>query len=833
MSETIRPININDEMRDSFLSYAMSVITSRALPDVRDGMKPVQRRVLYAMHDMGMRPNSSFKKSARVVGEVLGKYHPHGDQAVYDAMVRMAQDFSLRYPLVDGQGNFGSIDGDSAAAMRYTETRMTPTGYEMMTDLEKDTVDFGTNFDDTLQEPQVLPATIPSLLVNGSVGIAVGMSTSIPPHNLGEVVDGLVYMLENWSKLDDITVADLMQFVKGPDFPTGAMLFRHHQDTDMLTKAYASGRGRVRVRARTTIEQIGRNKSRIIISELPYLVNKTSMLEKIANLHRDGKLEGLTDMRDESDRNGMRILIETTRTVDPEEILRKLYKYTPLESTFSIIMLALVNGEPKVLTLKQAMRHYLEHRLEIVRRRSEYDLKKAQDRAHIVQGLLKALNKLDDVVDIIRRSRTTETAHDNLKKKLKLSDIQATAILNMQLRRLAALERRKLQDEFKELKKTISALEGLLGSPKEMRIVIRDELMTVREQYADARRTRIVEKARENVLTSADLVKDAKVWVVATEDGTLARTQDDRLLSIPGRPKEQPRLLLEANMKDILYTVAANGEAVSRFVYDLPESAEIGHGVHWTDGNDFVRDTYLAAAIAVPEEVMSDEENGGYLTMATVAGEVKRVRVNDLPGVSDQSFTLMRVADGDMLGWVEWTSGAHDVLLASTDGQLIRFNEDDVRSSGLKAGGVGGMRLKSEAAGVIGMATVSPTDIAEDVALVWSIADNGIAKSTPLNEYPSQKRNGQGVVNFKLLKGADEVVAMTVGNAKTDLYIKSKRNTCKRLKLSKAVSGKRTVRPKPIKDLSISETNRVVGVVSATSSVAEQAEEVVQQLSLI
>ncbi len=831
MSETIRPININDEMRQSFLSYAMSVITSRALPDVRDGMKPVQRRVLYAMHDMGMRPNSGYKKSARVVGEVLGKYHPHGDQAVYDAMVRMAQSFSLRYPLVDGQGNFGSIDGDSAAAMRYTETRMTAAGFDMMTDLDKDTVDFDTNYDDTLKQPSVLPATIPSLLVNGSVGIAVGMSTSIPPHNMGEVIDGLIYMLENWEKLDDITVTDLMQFIKGPDFPTGAMLFRHHNDIDMLTKAYASGRGRVRVRARVTIEQIGRNKSRIIISELPYQVNKTSLLEKIANLHRDGKLDGLTDMRDESDRNGMRILIETTRTVDPEEILRKLYKYTPLESTFSIIMLALVNGEPKVLTLKQALRYYLDHRLDVIRRRAEYDLKKAQDRAHIVQGLLKAIKNLDEVIDVIRRSRTTETAQKNLMEKLKLSDVQATAILNMQLRRLAALERRKLQDEHKALKKTIRSLEALLGSPHEMRVVIREELLAVREQYADERRTRIVEKARENVLTSADLVKDAKVWVIATEGGTLARTKDDRLLAIPGRPKEQPRLLLEANTKDILYTIAGNGEAVSRYVYDLPEAADIGQGIHWTDGNDFVPTTHLAAAIAVPEEVIADE-NGGYLTMATIGGDVKRVRVNDLPGVSDQSFTLMRVSDGDELGWVEWTGGTHDVLLATTDGQMIRFNEDDVRPTGLRAGGVSGIRLKSAQANVISMATVSPNEVAEDIALVWSIADNGIAKSTPLKEYPSQKRNGQGVVNMKLPKGVN-AVAVLVGDPKTDIYVKTKRKTCKRLKLSKAVLGKRLSRPKPIKGLSVSSINRVVGAVKASSSVAEQAEEIAQQLSLI
>ena len=833
MSENIQPININEEMRESFLSYAMSTIVSRALPDARDGMKPVQRRILYAMHDMGLRPNTAHKKSARVVGEVLGKYHPHGDQAVYDTMVRLAQDFSLRYPLVDGQGNFGSIDGDGAAAMRYTEARMASIGYDMLTDLDKNTVDYGENFDGSLKEPIVLPATVPSLLVNGSYGIAVGMSTSIPPHNLGEVVDALVYMLENWSQLEEIGVPELMRFIKGPDFPTGGLGFRYNGETDALAKAYASGRGRVKVRGATTVETIGRNKSRILITELPYMVNKTNLMERIAALHRDGKLDGLTDLRDESDRNGMRIVIETTRTVDPEDILRQLYKYTPLETTISIILLALVNGEPKVLTLKQALRIFLEHRLEVIRRRSEFDLEKARARAHILEGLLKALNKLDEVVEIIRRSRTTETAQSNLMKALKLTETQATAILNMQLRRLAALERTKLKDEYKQVQKTVKGLEELLASPQKMRATIREELLLMREQYVDVRRTKIVERSADSVVTAADLITNENCWVVVGENGTIARTQGEDLVSIPGYPKEQPYQLLKANTKDILYCVAANGEAIGRYVYDLPPAAQMGEGMHWTENTQFARGAHLAAALPLPEEIVNSD-NGGYLFMTTVAGSVKRARVADLPGATDRPFTLIRVDDGDSLGWVRWTSGTHEVLLATAYGQLIRFGEKDVRPSGLKAGGVAGMKLKDDGDGVIGMEVVTPEEAADanDVALVWSITDDGLAKVTPLSEYPQQKRHGQGVVNIKLPKTSEEVVAMTVGIGKAWIYVKSKRNTCKRLRLGKAVEGARAKKPQPIDGLSIGDNNRVMGVVKSAEVDIELLEQG-QQLTLI
>lgn len=833
MTNNVQPIDINDEMRQSYLSYAMSVIVSRALPDARDGLKPVQRRILYAMHDMGMRPNTAHKKSARVVGEVLGKYHPHGDQSVYDAMVRMAQSFSLRYPLVDGQGNFGSIDGDSAAAMRYTEARMDSKGFDLLTDLEKNTVNFGSNFDESLKEPLVLPATLPNLLINGSNGIAVGMSTSIPPHNLAEVIDALTHMLENWSQIDELTIDDLMQFIKGPDFPTGGMLFRNRDGADVLAKSYASGRGRVKVRATATIENIERNKSRIIITELPYQVNKTSLLEKIANLHRDGKLEGLTDLRDESDRTGMRILIETTRNVEPEEVLRKLYKYTAMESTFSIIMLALVDGEPKVLTLRQALKVYLEHRLEIVRRRSEHDLEKAQTRAHILKGLLVAIKRLDDVIDIIRRSRNTDTAHANLCKKLELSKEQATAILNMQLRRLAALERRKLQDEHKEVTKTIKMLESLLNSPQEMRVTVGDELKVMRELYADERRTLIVEKSADKITTAADLVANEKCWVVVSDNGTIARTQDDTLFTIPTKPKEHPHQLIEANTKDILYTVATNGEATSRFVYDLPYAEQMGEGNHWTEGTQFAKAAQLAAMIAIPQEMVGNEDSG-YLFMTTLGGSIKRVRVQDLPGVIDQPFTLMRVDGDDSLGWVKWTNGSYDVLLATARGQLIRFSEDGIRSMGLKAGGIAGVRLKAAEDSVVGMEALSQAEIEDEtsIALVWSITDNGLAKSTPVSDYPTQKRNGQGVMNLKLPPSAKQVVAMVVGDKKTQLYVKTKRKSCKRMSIRKAEHGRRTTRPKSINDLSISKSNRVLGVVKASSVAIETADKA-KQLVLI
>src|SRR5512133_1884684 len=512
---------IDNDMQQAYLDYAMSVIVARALPDARDGLKPVQRRILYAMYDMGIRADSAYKKSARIVGEVLGKYHPHGVSAVYEAMARMAQDFSLRTLLVDGQGNFGSVDGDPPAAMRYTEARLSAAAVDMLLDLNKDTVDFTGNFDDTLEEPGVLPAALPNLLVNGATGIAVGMATSIPPHNLGEIVDAIVYMLERWDKLDDIDVEQLMKFVKGPDFPTGGLIIEEKGD-EGIESAYGTGRGRITVQAKAHVEEMERGKNRIIVTELPYMVNKSSLIERIAELAREGHLEGLSDLRDESDRQGMRIVLEMTKNAEPEVVLAALYKRTPMQTTFGINLLALVDGEPRTLTLKQALRVYVEHRITVIKRRAEFDLAKAKARAHILEGYMVALKNLDEIIELIRSASDVDAARSKLMKRYKLGELQANAILDMQLRRLAALERKKIETEYKEVNATIKDLTDLLKNPKRMRAVVADELLKVKEAYGDRRRTQIISlKAGKaaKLLTATDLIPEQTVWVGVTEDG--------------------------------------------------------------------------------------------------------------------------------------------------------------------------------------------------------------------------------------------------------------------------------------------------------------------------
>ena len=577
-----------------------------------------------AMHDMGMRPNSPYKKSARIVGEVLGKYHPHGDMAVYDTMARMAQDFSMRYQLVDGQGNFGSMDGDSPAAMRYTEARMSPLATGMLADIGKETVDFAANFDDTLEEPKVLPSAFPNLLVNGITGIAVGMSTSIPPHNLGEVVDALIYMLQNWSRLDDVNVEDLMKFIQGPDFPTGGLILDDEEGG--LKTAYGRGRGRIQVRARAHIEEMSRGRNRIVVTELPYMTNKSSLIGRIADLARDGKIEGLADLRDESDRQGMRIVIELIKTADPEDVLRVLYKRTPMQSTFSIIMLALVDGEPRMLAIKQALRVYLDHRLEIIRRRSEFDLTRARERAHILEGLRIALANLDDVIDIIRRSRTVDTAKQNLRKRFKLSNIQAQAILDMPLRRLAGLERRKIEDEYKELKASIRILQALLRSPKKMRLLVAEELLAVKEKFSDRRRTQIIQLKGDKEaapVRMSDLAPDEDVWVMASPSGEIARTLENKLPRQSGG--EAPRWLLRVNTRDTLYLIAENGEAAAVPVHSLPEGENASDGLPITKVSPLTSRHKLAAIMSLPPKNQLAED--WYALTATRGGMVKKTEV--------------------------------------------------------------------------------------------------------------------------------------------------------------------------------------------------------------
>ncbi len=801
----VRQVNIDTEMRDSYLSYAMSVIVSRALPDACDGLKPVQRRILYAMHDMRLIPSGPYKKSARVVGEVLGKYHPHGDQSVYDAMVRMAQDFSMRYPLVDGQGNFGSIDGDAAAAMRYTEARMSPMGFDMLRDIESATVDFATNFDDSLQEPTVLPATIPNLLVNGSSGIAVGMSTSVPPHNLGEVIGAMSYILDHWTDLEEITIADLMRFIRGPDFPTGGLVFRYRgkddqTQSDALANAYATGRGRVIVRAKAHVEHMERKKSRIVITELPYQTNKTNLMARIADLHRDGKIEGLTDLRDESDRNGMRIILETTRNVEPEEVLSRLFRLTPMQTTFSIIMLALVNGEPKVLTLKQALRVYIEHRLTVIRRRSEYELSQAVERAHVLEGLLKALDHIDEVIAIIRKSRNVNTAQSNLIKRFKLTEKQAQAILAMRLRRLAGLERRKLQEEYKEKQQLIKNLERLLSKPELLRLAVKEELLSVKERYEDARRTQIIgESSDQSEVTASDLLPDEMVWVIIGEEGTLARTSSREMISVLAKPRETPSRLLQANTQDILYLFSADGQAVSLPVYQLPQTREMGDGAHWSSLTGVARRQYLATACITPPQ------GDGYLILGTLGGVIKRVKVEDLPGITGAPFVAINVSEDDSLGWARVSRGDADIVMVTAAGRSIRFKEEEVRTMGLAAGGVMGIKLANEADGVVAM------ELSDPEGYLWSITDNGLAKATLMSAYPVQGRYGQGVINLRLPQDASEVVASVVGKAKDSLYVITAAGSARKMDIDKTRTGSRQIKPRPI--VRLGTRNRVTGAV--------------------
>lgn len=738
----VKKVNIDKEMQDSYLDYAMSVIVSRALPDARDGLKPVQRRILYSMYDMGIRPDSAYKKSARIVGEVLGKYHPHGDSAVYDAMARMAQDFSLRCMLVDGQGNFGSVDGDPPAAMRYTEARLSKPAMELLTDINKNTIDFSANFDDTLTEPTVLPATIPNLLVNGATGIAVGMATSIPPHNLGEVTDALVYMLSNWEKVDDIDVAHLMEFIKGPDFPTGGLIIQESGE-EGIEAAYGSGRGKITIQAKAHYEDMDRGKSRIIISELPYQVNKSNLVERIAELARNGDIEGLSDLRDESDRHGMRIVIELAKNIEPEKVLANLYKKTPMQTTFSIIILALVDGEPRLLTLKQSLKVFLEHRLTVIRRRTEFDLDKARARAHILEGYMVALKNLDEVIDLIRRSADTPTAREKLCTKFKLSELQANAILELQLRRLAQLERKNIEIEYKEVLALIKSLEELLGSPKLMRELAASELLKIRETYADSRRTQIINlregKQKKSVLTTTQILPDQVVWVGMNKDGIISRSVDEKPFRLSGN--DAPILLIKAKSTDTLYLANSKGEAAAIAVHTLPATEKISDGVLFNKITPLKENFKPVCGFSLSKR-SNYPENIGLLTI-TRSGMLKKSLISDLPGPSAQSFALCKINDGDLLISSLITSGSDEIFLATKLGMAIRFTESDIRPMGLVAAGVNGIKLDTGDE-VIGV------QIPNQQHELFVITSDGKAKRIEWSEFPIQGRYGRGVALWNL-----------------------------------------------------------------------------------
>ncbi|MEW6503073.1 MAG: DNA gyrase subunit A [Chloroflexota bacterium] len=789
----VRKVDIDVEMQQSYLDYAMSVIVARALPDARDGLKPVQRRILYGMYDMGLRADSAYKKSARIVGEVLGKYHPHGDQAVYDAMARMAQDFTMRYPLIDGQGNFGSIDGDPPAAMRYTEARLTPIALDLLLQLDRNTVDFERNFDDSLSEPLVLPAALPNLLINGASGIAVGMATSIPPHNLGEVIDALIHMLERWERLEDIGVDDLMKFVRGPDFPTGGIILQENEGDDLLS-AYATGRGKVTLRGKVQLEEMGRGKSRIIITELPYQINKASLIERIAELARENELEGISDLRDESDRQGMRIVIELNKVAEEQNVLRELYRRTPLQTTFRISLLALVDGEPRLLSLKQALRVYLDHRITVVKRRSEHDLEKARQRAHILEGLRIALANLDELINLIRKAQDVEDARAKLMKRYKLSEIQANAILEMQLRRLAALERKKIELEYQETLKLIKALTELLRSPKKLREAVAEELVSIKQKYADRRRTQIVSlkqgEAARDVLTTNELMPEEKVWVGMTREGVIGRVASEKMSRFSG--KDAPDLLLLTNSNHTLYLVAKDGRCAAISVQSLPEVGEFADGVPVYKACPLTSDNLPVALFSAPVRLPQEKEY--YVFTISRNGMVKKTDLRELPGPSAQTFTLVKINSGDELVHVLLTQGKDEVVLVSKDGMMIRFSESEVRPMGLVAAGVNGIKL-SNGDEVVGGVLFNQE---EDLLL---IGEDGKGWRIPASQTVLQGRYGQGIIAAKVGKGSG-LVGVVSGLADLSVLVYFERLAAKVVRMdnlpevNRATSGKTVIEVK-------------------------------------
>jgi DNA gyrase subunit A len=775
----IQNIDIDQQMRGAYLDYAMSVITARALPDARDGLKPVHRRILYAMHDMGITAGSAYKKSARIVGEVLGKYHPHGDLAVYDAMARMAQDFSLRYMLVDGQGNFGSVDGDPPAAMRYTEARLSRMAADLLADLDKDTVNFTDNFDGTLKEPEVVPALLPNFLLNGSTGIAVGMATNVPPHNLRELAAAISYLIDNYDNSDDIGVDELMQFVKGPDFPTGGIIV----GVAGIHATYGEGRGRIVVRGAAHVEEMNNHRQRIIITELPYQVNKSTLIERIAELAREGRLDAISDLRDESDRRGMSIVIELKRNAQPKKVLNQLYKYTALQSTFGAQLMALVDGEPKLLRLKPALQIYIEHRRVVITRRTEFELRKARARAHILEGLLIALANLDAVIRTIRESPDAETAKTNLIERFKLSDLQAQAILDMQLRRLAALERQKIEDEHQALVATIAELEDLLASPKKILALIQTELGAMAEKYGDDRRTQIAIEAKEE-LAEEDLVENKPVLVSITQRGYIKRTLQEKYraqsrgsVGAKGaelREEDAVQFLFLVHSLDTLLFFSDKGKVYSERAYQIPEADRAERGIALAQIITVSPGENITAAVAVPDFDAAD-----YCTMVTRKGKIKRVVLSEFAQVRPSGLIATNLEEGDVLGWVKLTLGGQDILIVTEKGQAARYSEDEVRAMGRSAAGVNAIKLDEDD-------FVTSMEVVDPEAGLLVVTEKGYGKRTPLSEYTSKSRAISGVATIaqKSLETTGRVASARVVREEDEITIITTNGQTLRLKVA-------------------------------------------------
>ncbi|MBR5225242.1 MAG: DNA gyrase subunit A [Clostridia bacterium] len=799
-------------MKKSFISYAMAVIIARALPDVRDGLKPVHRRILYAMHELGVTPDKPYRKCARIVGDVLGKYHPHGDSSVYSALVRLAQDFATRYPLVDGQGNFGSVDGDGAAAMRYTEARMSKMNMEMLADIDKETVDFAPNFDETLMQPTVMPCRYPNLLVNGSSGIAVGMATNIPPHNLGEIIDGVVKMIDN----PDVSIQELMEVVKGPDFPTGGVILGRRGIWD----AYCTGRGRIVTRAKTDIEPMPGDRQRIIVTEIPYMVNKAQLVEKIAELVHDKKLEGISDIRDESDREGMRIVIELKRGVNSAVVLNYLYKHTQMQDTFGVIMLALVDGEPKVLNLREMLYYYLEHQKDVIVRRTRYDLDKAEARAHILEGLLIALDNIDEIVRIIRASASPAVAKAELMERFGLSDKQAQAILDMRLARLTGLERERLQEEYAELQKTIAHLRAILADEKLVLGVIREEILAVKAKFADERRTQF--SVLDGEIDPEDLIQEDQVVLTLTHFGYVKRipratyrSQNRGGKGIMGMTTREEdyaeKLLVTSTHAEIMF-FTNRGRVYSLKGYEIPEAGRTARGTAIVNLLQLDGGEKVTAMIPLPKE-----REQGYLVMATKNGLIKKTGSEEFANLRKMGLIAIALREDDELIGVELTQGESELMMATRQGMAIRFKESDVRAMGRNSQGVRSIDL-SENDEVISVCKV------EEGKHVLAITQSGYGKRTEIDEFRAQSRGGKGIMAMRLTDKTGPMAAQLQVSEDEDLMLITDDGTIIRMPVSDiSIIGRVS---QGVRVMRVAENSRIVGVTATERE--EEIEEAIE-----
>ena len=766
--EKLIPIKIEDEMKSAYIDYSMSVIVSRALPDVRDGLKPVHRRVLFGMNEMGVRSSSSYKKSARIVGDVMGKYHPHGDSSVYDTMVRMAQEWSLRYNLVDGQGNFGSVDGDSPAAMRYTEARMQKISEELLSDIDKETVDFQLNFDDTIMEPTVLPTRVPALIINGASGIAVGMATNMPPHNLSEVIDGIMQYIDN----NDITIDELIQYVKAPDFPTGGTIYGY----DGVKEAFHTGKGRVVMRGKAIIENVN-DRECIIVSEIPYQVNKADMIKKTADLVNDGKIEGISTIRDESDRKGMRIVYVLKRDAIPNIVLNKLYKYTPLQSSFSVNNVALVNGRPELLNLKDLIHHFVDHRHDVVVKRTNFELKKAEQRAHILEGLIIASDNIDDVIDLIKKSSNAEEARQKLEKKYKLSEIQAKAIIEMRLRQLTGLEQNKLREEYDELQKTIKGYKELLDSKPKRMSLIKEELSDIKEKYGDERRSEIEYAGGD--FRVEDIIPDEKVVITISHAGYIKRTPltEYKTQHRGGVGQKATKTRDEDFLEDLfvgtnhqyMLFFTQKGKCFWMRVFEIPEGSKNSKGRAIQNLINIEQDDRVKAFICTQDLKDEDYVNNHYVIMATKMGQVKKTSLEQYSRPRSNGINAITIKEEDELLEAKLTNGNSQIMLAVKSGKAIRFEEGKTRPMGRNASGVRGIRLKDNKDEVVGMISVNDMD-----ANILVVSENGYGKRSSLEDYRLTNRGGKGVKTISITEKTGKLVTLKSVSDSDDLMIINK-----------------------------------------------------------